>query len=682
MKRVSNAYKQAMNKRIRDHSYMMVSIGVISSEAQSTAVITSESNYLSNNIQLFKSEEVTNQYATFEQNVFKLDGSMIFPPENNEYTQLASGIGFLSEDIGGGVTIEFDKPYDIKGLTINFGEFYPTRFSVSLNGGEAQVFDNDTETFTNEVSYNDALSFTITPISFINGNQKRLRINSMLMGVGLLFQNEDIEVANFSDSASFISEELPQLDFSITCFDRFKKFNVDDSNSFINYLEVGQEILTSMGMELEDGSVEWIQLPITYLSTWSSNSDKVAFTSVDRFAFLTSKYEKGANKLESRTLYDDAISVLRDAGLKPDEYFVDKYLQNITVVNPLPVVSHAECLQLIANAGRCLLKQDADGKITLLANFENIIEPENIEVTAENNAPWSDPASAKGNVEVTYADMTNDFFKLDGSLRFLPTSQNQYLKAGYVSSSISNGNRIFLANNRPTISMGLPASYTFYGVHVEFKNPIAKFVVKAYNNDELIDSYTVTTDVEQTVFNVVYPFYMIDRMDIEIWETYKPYQRAIVTNLAFGNICDYTLSRDDMDYNPIGTVNPKTQSVSIKLFTFEYDDENNVQMVDDDRYLTYNVESTGENITFANQLISDEEHARQVAKWIANYYANNITYEVSYRGEPRIESADYIFLDSEILNNLQVEVEELSLQFKGYLSGTLNLRRAANVIGD
>lgn len=54
-----------------------------------------------------------------------------------------------------------------------------------------------------------------------------------------------------------------------------------------------------------------------------------------------------------------ALEVLESAGITDErEYYIDPYLKKIIVYNPLPVVSHAEALQIIANAGRCALRED------------------------------------------------------------------------------------------------------------------------------------------------------------------------------------------------------------------------------------------------------------------------------------------------------------------------------------
>lgn len=678
MKRVSNAYKQAMAKKIRDHAYMVVSVGVISNEAQYSAKVTSDTLYISDNNDLFKDREITHTYATLENNVFKANGSQIFVPESTVIYQLASIVACVSENVMGNITVQFNNSYDIKGITLDFGEFYPTEFNIIVNGDTTFNYSNSNEIFTSEDNYDSANTITIQPIHFVNGDNKRLRIESMLMGIGIIFDNSTIESATLVDTTSFISENLPQLDFTVICFDVDKKFNVDDTNSFINYLEAGQAINSTLGVELADGSIEWVEMPITYITEWSSNNTKVTFNTCDRIALFTTKYENG-NYIHTRTLYDDALAIFTFLGLEPDEYYIDDVLRNVTVTNPLPLVSCAECLQLIANAGRCALKQDNNGRVVFIPNFENIVDPTDLTVETDSQASWSKPDNIRTGSNIIYSDMTNDFFSADGSMYFLPESGSTYLETGFVSSAIADNNGDFSTN--PKLSLILPAAYTYFGIHFEFGgNAPQKFTLKTYKSNSLVASFNVNvTGNDYTFTDALYNF---DKVEFEFTKG-SSNDRVVLQKVSFGNLTSYRLIRQDMKKNPIGTVEPKTKSVSVKIFTFEETTTNGVttpKVVTDDVYYTETINPIGEVVTFENQLISTQAHAQEVAKWLANFYANNVSYQVNYRGEPILESLDYIYMDSEVLNNLLVEIETHTLNFNGALSGTLELRRAANMI--
>ena len=61
--------------------------------------------------------------------------------------------------------------------------------------------------------------------------------------------------------------------------------------------------------------------------------------------------------------------MFQDAGVDRREYYIDPYLQDVKIQNPVPAVAHKEALLAIANAGRCIIYQDREGKIFIKSSF-------------------------------------------------------------------------------------------------------------------------------------------------------------------------------------------------------------------------------------------------------------------------------------------------------------------------
>ena len=80
-------------------------------------------------------------------------------------------------------------------------------------------------------------------------------------------------------------------------------------------------------------------------------------------------------------------------------------------------------------------------------------------------------------------------------------------------------------------------------------------------------------------------------------------------------------------------------------------------------------------------MISGDDLAALQAEWLGNYYANNIEYEISYRGEPRLDIGDIVFLESKSVENLQIQLYEHKLDFGTGLSGSIKARRAVGQEG-
>lgn len=679
MKQASLAYRNAMNKQFRDRAYAKVYVGVVNHQANDEATLANTS-YLSNNNAVFRQGDVVNTYASFESGHTKADGSYLFPPENNELYQQRADVGSVGETIMGSVRINFPKKYDLKGLTIDFGDNYPTEFTVT-NGTDSYTYTLDNNYFTCTDTFDKTMYLDIIPISFVSGEDNRLRINYLLMGVGIYFTNTEIQSLEISESVAFVSDELPAINFKCVVLDPNKLFSIDDDSSFINYLIDGQELKFEIGQTLANGTIEYIQMPTTYLESWGSNGSTMTFNSVDRFTLLDAIYDEG-NYIHERTLYDDALAVLQASGLESDEYEIDTVLEDITVTNPLPAISIAQCLQLIANAGRCKISQSPTGKILIQGNFGNILKPEELVAYANEEAPWSNASNVRFGGDVIYADFTRYFTPADGSFLFLPENSSQYQldHTTFVSAEISGMDGKFTTN--PILTLELPANFTFHGLSIQFNgNAPSKMTVSSYTDEDLIETFDVNITPVDNVFYLDHSFYKFNKLEFEFTEGY-PLNRVLVNQIALGELMDYTLRRFDMKENPVGVLEKRVKDVRVKVFSFEAPEQEGEapRQVDDDVYGDYTINPLGQTIIFENQLIGTQAHAELIAEWLGNYYANNKTYSVNYRGEPRLDASDLIYMESDKVDPIQVDIEKATLTFDGAFKGKLELRRAANLL--
>ncbi len=669
MRMASAKYKEIMNREIRNRAYISVGIGIVNQNAQKDGIVSSECLDWGNKNAIFDNNSDGTIYATMEENFFKADGSMFFMPEEYYHTLANRAV---TENILGQIRIDFSEVFSIKGLMIDFGEYYPTEFTIQTSE-KTLTYTNTTPNFQTTDVLGDTAYILIIPLSMIGG-QQRLRINNIVMGTGLTFSNSDVQNISVSDYVSTVSEELPSQILTLNLFDKENRFNVDDSNSFIQFLETMQKVTVSFGLELDDESIEWIDYATLFLSDWDNKKGILTVKASDRISRLEDEYTLGY-KIYERTAYDEAVSILTDAGLEPDEYRLDEYLKDVVLQNPMPIGTHKVCLQLIANICRCILYQDSDGRIAIKANFANVIEPEDLTVSTNGTAEWSKPQNILIGTEYVYADLLKNFFKMDGTMYFM-SEDSSYLETAYVSEQISNENGLFETN--PIITIQLPAAYTYYGINVKFDgNPPKEVIVHTYLNEELVQN-AIFDDLRQESF-LYYEFDTFDKIVLEFVKT-EPYNRILVNQIAFGDLTDYVLIKKNMMESPHGYVEEKVKSVSVRIFSFENDENGEPQEVSNSVYVRKTIGFAGKNKICENPLVSTQEQAEKLAEWLGNYYANNISYDVSYRGEPRIAAADIIKMESDVINNLQVEVTSQTLKFNGAFSGTLEMRKALRMV--
>ena len=421
MYNVSQAYKESMKQPVINHSYMKVMLGLINQEAQMSAQVETRSQYTaySEFPTLFTKNDIGNMYASYEQEFWKADGSMHFLPRSpTNYRKN----GLITEDLfTSNLLIGFSFGYgasDIRGLTVQFGHNYPTQFTVITSDGTEYQFENDSDKFETEQVFENTDSLALR-IESMNVPNNRVRIYYVKFGLGLEYDNEWIMSADSSSVLSAINEDLPEVNFSVTLKNDDQRFNVDNPSSEINFLESGQNLSVSYGYELGDGDIEWMQLHSLLVSEWSADDTQATIKAVDRFKYMSASYYKGVYYEDGISLYDLAELVLEDAGIESADYYLDSYLQKVIVHNPLPNVTHKEALQIIANAGRCIMDYDRYGRIRIYSAFI----PE-YTIFANLEEYYSNAENVMENTEkIHYASYTQDFWLADGSMYFLPRNE-------------------------------------------------------------------------------------------------------------------------------------------------------------------------------------------------------------------------------------------------------------------
>lgn len=739
MQKASNLYKDSMKKSVRNRAYIRATIGIVNSEAQNN-IESSEQNklaYFSNKIKPFKGYSVEKPYATAEENYSKIDGTMYFlPKESSGYEYYNNGL--VSNELLGNFTMKFMDitGLDIKGLTIEFGEYFPTSFEVEWDEGTKQ-YQNNSSRFVTEDVFENVSYLKITAISMINGNG-RLRIYEIMCGIAKTFVNENVRSYSFKDYVSPISETIPSQDMSLEVDNQNLYYSVDNPESAFAFFEVGQEIKVSFGYDvLGNGDIEWLLENTCYLKTWKADDIKAKFTATDRFDYLSAKYYGGKYYSEGISLYDLAIDVLNDAGITDvREFFIDPYLKNVIVNNPIPVVKHSEALQIIANAGRCILYQDRNKRIRMRSSFV----PE-LSVDANNKTEYSSiDKLLKSDKKEAYAIQSNNFSVVDGSIFFMPTD-GQYRETGYVSNSIADENGLFEEN--PIITIIPEAAFGVYGMLLAFRNvaPL-EYVITTYLEGNKVSQ----VKVENPNVNSVLPdeFEPFDRMEIEFTKGY-PNARVTIDNILINDITDYILELSkDIQGATTGERKNKVKSISVaqhiylessetkKLktekivltenvtrkniylskpshdFAVSTDSENvSVEIIGQSSYFvavefmkvldgdlavnctvdgkeyivndyqyTVNHNEHGDEIVWNNPLVSSDEHANDLEKWLAEHFLGDVEYSIPWRGDPRIDAGDLLYLELKNRETALIKIYENSLKFNGAWSATSKARKA------
>lgn len=565
MQIASNEFDSAMKQSLRNRGYIKISIGVINSEAQANVELKdTETYFFSENAKPFDGYKVTQPYAMAEQDFSRVNGSMYFPPsEDSGLTYYNQGI--VTSELLGSIRIEFNglTGLDIKGLTIDFGVCYPTEFTVTNNYGTT-TYENNSQYFSTDDSFDGTSYFVITPISMVDGLD-RFRINEFTCGVANTFSNEKVIKCSSKEVVSSVSETVPSMDTTITLDNVDLYYSPDNPESVLSYMEVGQEVKVTYGYDITgNGNIEWLNETTTYLSSWSANDEEATFSSTDRFYQLDETYYGGLYRENGITLYDLALEVLNAAGITDSrDYYLDNYLKKITVYNPLPCSKYSECLQIIANAGRCVLYEDRSNRIHIKSSFVP-----DMSASSDDQADFSTIDNLlKSDAKRAYAVASNDFTPVNGTVYFISDNAGSYFTdTGYVSESISDSDGAFTSN--PKITINLESGFTCYGLLINFRETApTTFTVTTYLNNTQVSTMEVENN-GNLEYNTKTMFAEFDKMVVEITKGY-PLSRVFIDNILIGDVTNYVLTRDtELSEAPTGTRQQKIKNINVQRTTY------------------------------------------------------------------------------------------------------------------
>lgn len=263
--------------------------------------------------------------------------------------------------------------------------------------------------------------------------------------------------------------------------------------------------------------------------------------------------------------------------------------------------------------------------------------------------------SGVNNVTGGYASWEQDFWQLNGKQRFF-NPQNP-LKAGYISSAISNEYGNFHVDEKPYIDISFSTLHSMVGLTIQFDTftgtaPKA-FSITTYENGALKKTY-YTTDNTDVIYQGELGIEDVDRIRIEFNVT-NPFNRIRIDSMLFG--IAYSFSDDDLisithnrSTSPISLELPsesliftlfnedgkydidssfniipflqKEQVVTIQ-YGYDVDGEGNVEWLEQSKYWLTSWETDGINATFTCKDIFNRLLNTTYYKGVFDHYSHN-----------------------------------------------------------
>ena len=321
---------------------------------------------------------------TLEQNLWLLDGKgKVLDTDDygtNRYiSNYRCGLDkvFTSPPV---ISVSFSQVFTnlLQGITIVWStlwEEYAEEFIVTAYNGETVVATKTVtdNTSTKSIVYMDIANYDSITIEVVKWSlsYRRARIEEIVIGIDKTFGKKDLFSFSHSQTVNPLSTELPKIEVSFAIDNSDNSYNPHNTESLSKYLIERQEVKVRYGYKIDD-KMEWIDGGRVYLSEWDAPQDGMTadFKASDLLEFMRKTYYGGTYYPDGVSLYDLAVDVLTDADLPLNndgtvKWFIDDSLKNIYTVAPLPIDTHANCLQLIANAGECVIYQDRQGVLMI-----------------------------------------------------------------------------------------------------------------------------------------------------------------------------------------------------------------------------------------------------------------------------------------------------------------------------
>ena len=395
MVKVSNLFKSKIYASERTIQ-AKVSFEILDIEAYQDAnfTVTGEAPISRLSQSINKIREMSHKYATFERDYFALDGSSYLPPKENEGD---SELGWWSDVLSGDdgtfavspiMEFTFTTTHNSIGLTFTFdtsANEYPTDFSVEVFGSTDTLITS--ETITNN---SNAIYFYETPLE----NYKRIKITVLKWSKPK--RRAKIVEVDFGVVREYTGDKLISLKIV-----EDNAFNILNPNGIYKFLKTNQEMSAEIGLLIGEQKYEYLSMGNYFLTDWTVEEGSMTSTFIGRDIFTKLDVIMYTNLLQNTNLYDLAIDVLTQANV--EKYELDEGLKIIPTVGFKNPIKAREALQMIAIAGRSVVRQVRGGSVILEQFGELTFETGYVTFTGQEFA------GAYPQVDIDYTFQAIDF---------------------------------------------------------------------------------------------------------------------------------------------------------------------------------------------------------------------------------------------------------------------------------
>jgi hypothetical protein len=287
---ISDDFKEAIkekNREIKGYVEVIYLQGNIDGEVSSDGIGTDRAIICEDSNQILTGNRIVTNYASLEQNYFKLDGSFILPNDPAGFEN--QDTGYISDDIESqylnkkikisGSTSDVIIYDNLSVLTVYFKDNIPSTINLKIyyinHNPITRTINNNIDDVVyfefDEISYITSIEITLDGFMY---NNRRIRIPKIEAGLTNVYKDKDLISFTTTEQISEFNVETPidECDLIIDNYDN--KFDIMNSKGLIKYLNNEVQIKPFIGIVTESNGVEYVPMGIYYLQNYTNNSDK------------------------------------------------------------------------------------------------------------------------------------------------------------------------------------------------------------------------------------------------------------------------------------------------------------------------------------------------------------------------------------------------------------------------
>lgn len=670
MRNVSEAYRAAMAKPIRDQGHARVDLFIGETDYTNTTQTVS-AGWDSNVVPL--GEVSTHSYAALD--LFKVDGSQILPNESGrvsankpEYVSdystndidITINITDVSEEGEARTTIRFDKlflvfdslvtsSYAVRCRVYMGSDYDYIDASRKLDGSTMVCYRSNGSPFSGVTKINIIIRRYEEEPDYL----KRIRLKGIVLaGYYRHFENDGIADITWKEHADPTAKDFPQIDATLNLLDSADEFDPEEENGILDTALESGRVTLDFGITLADSTVEWLSMMNGKISEMTATKDGLTVQCTDYF------------RVSDGEVYMDS----RGENVQPEGHMSGGIVSaSVPVFSPYDL--NFLCGYALAKMGR--LQYAEDGATSTDANyalFDDISVPvafmkesaKSVLQIAANKAKGMLKINSDGHLQAFAAD-TSDIVKTltkDEILENGTVTKLERVKS--LATSFFNYNAIDETEYSSGVITGYSSAYVLtefsrLGLSWNYENdPIGAVKVSMYY---YLDSNQTIKEGE-TLDSVPSGAHLYGTGEYDVMN---------------GHITDVQISADiysvklDLIYDSSPSGSPYI------FFIFKVQTK---PLKNNEYSVVKTLNSMGREDSWKNPIIHTADEASALAEWLSDFDAHRLEYEYDYRGSLELEAGDVITQESPLggETSKKVIITDAEINFNGAFTGHLKTK--------